>query len=94
MAGRLKEFLPFWEQITSDRWVLNILRRGYSIERLHIPPFTVVQSTRPPTLGTDLLSSEVAGLLQKCAVVPVPLDQGRDGYLSTYFIVPKKDGGL
>ena len=41
-----------------------------------------------------MLSGEVTGLLQKYAIVPVPLDQERDRFFSTYFIVPKKDGGL
>ena len=30
----------------------------------------------------------------KEAVIPVPPDQVKDRYYSTYFIVPKKDGGL
>ena len=41
-------------------------------------------------LGIDVLSSEVEGLLRKHAVVPVSLDQEREGYFSTFFIVPEK----
>ena len=26
VAGRLREFLPFWEEITKDQWVLDIIR--------------------------------------------------------------------
>ena len=63
MAGRLSEFLPFWEEITSNQWVLNIIRRGYSIELMHTPHFIGVWSTRSPTCGTDMLSGEVADLL-------------------------------
>ena len=33
------------------------------------------------------------GLLRKGAVKPVPLDQERSGFYSTYFLVPKRDGG-
>ena len=33
-------------------------------------------------------------MLRKCAVVPVLLDQERGTFFSTYFIVPKKNGGL
>ena len=75
VVGRFREFLPFGEGITSDQWVLNILRRGYSIELLRVPHFAGVQSTRPPSLGADVLSSEVDSLLCKHAVVTVPLDQ-------------------
>ena len=92
VAGRLREFLSFWE-ITSDKWVLDILKQGInSIELLHIPHFAGVQSTRPPSLGTDVLSSKVDGLLRKHAILPVPLDQERDRYFSTYFIVPRRIG--
>ena len=47
-----------------------------------------------PHLAPTLLSSKVDGLLHKHAIVPVSLDQERDGYFSTYFIVTTKDGGL
>ena len=39
VAGRLREFLPFWKEITSDQWVLDIIRQGYSIELMHTHPF-------------------------------------------------------
>jgi hypothetical protein len=61
---------------------------------VHQPLFRGVLPTKPSTFGADVLSSEVEGLLLKGAVVPIPLDQEADGYFSTYFIVPKKDGGL
>ena len=37
---------------------------------------------------------EVSELCAKAAVVPVPTDQQGRGYYSTYFLVPKKDGGV
>jgi len=40
------------------------------------------------------VSEEVAGLLRKGAVVAIPLDWEENVYFSTYFIVPKKEGGL
>ena len=49
---------------------------------------------KPPLQGADVLSSRVEGLLHKQAAIPVPLDHERDGYLGTYFIVPKKYGRL
>ena len=33
VVGHLVHFLPFWEEvIQADRWVLEIIRYGYSIE--------------------------------------------------------------
>lgn len=37
---------------------------------------------------------EVEELCDKCAVEPVPPGQESDGFYSTYFTVPKKDGGV
>ena len=70
VVGMLGEFFPFWEEITSDQWVDNVLRNGYSIKLLCITHFVEVRNTRPPLLGTDILSSEVDGLLHKHAVGP------------------------
>jgi len=94
VAGRLAHFLPFWQKITRDAWVLDIVQNGYKIELTSTHPTRGVVPTKPPPSGIDTLSEEVAGLLRKGAVVPIPLDQEEDGYFSTYFIVPKKDGGL
>ena len=37
------------------------------------------------------MSEEVEGLIRKGVVTPVPLDQERSGFYSTYFFVPKLD---
>ena len=92
-AGRLTHFLPFWEMITTDPWVLNVIRQGYSLELLRIPRFNGIHRT-PVRDGGSALSDEVVDLCEKSAVRPIPLGQEREGFYSTYFIVPKKDGGL
>ena len=38
--------------------------------------------------------AEVVALLQKGAITPVPSGEAHQGFYSTYFLVPKKDGGL
>ena len=90
VAGRLRDFLPFWVKIATDQWVLNIIQHVFSIELLHIFHFNGVWSTKPPLLGASILSGEVKGLLHKQAVVPVPLNQENEGYFSTYFLIPKE----
>ena len=95
VACRLVHFLSFWvEVIQADHWVLEIIRQGYSIELVRTHRFHRVQNTPVPRDGMELLSSEVEDLLRKGAIVQTPLVQGRSGYYSTYFLVPKKDGSL
>ena len=93
VAGRLSHFLPFWRQITSDKWVLEVVALGHSLELLGSPRNGLVP-TKPPSRFVSAMAEEVASLSQKGAIARVPPDQARNGYCSTYFIVAKKDGGL
>lgn len=94
MAGRLADFLPAWRRVTDDDFVLSVVRLGYRIEFLSPPPFNGIRATNPPLAQADTLSEEVAALLQKQAIRPVPPQDQDRGYYSTYFLVPKKDGGF
>ena len=44
--------------------------------------------------GSCVWLDEVAGLLEKSAVEFVAPSQARDGYCSTYFTIPKKNGSI
>ena len=57
------------------------------------PTSTEGKSTPPPRARSDILSNEVEDLLRKGVVKPVPLDQERKGFYSSYFLVPERDGG-
>ena len=69
--------------IQADRWVLQIISQGYSIEVLQTSQFRA---------RTDFLSKEVEGLIRKGVITLVPIDQERNGFYSTCFLVPKWDG--
>ena len=94
VAGRLRHFIPFWELIRADAWVLETVANGYSLEVISPPAFQGVRKTTAGKKSGRVLSGEVEDLVTKGAVVPIPLDQEEMGYYSTYFLVPKKDGGL
>ena len=93
VAGRLHHFLPFWKKIGADSWVIEVVQQGYRLDLISEPAFQGIRSTRAVN-SASVLTEEVRDLMMKGAVVPVPLDQKETGYYSTYFIVPKKDGGL
>ena len=90
-SGRLTLFAENWQRICTDRWVLGAIQ-GYQIEwsarphQWHKPP-----CHRFSKEETESLNSEVQKMLEKGAISPVR-DQ-RDGFLSSIFVVPKKDGG-
>ena len=92
-TARLKFFLPSWERITQDPWVLEVIQ-GYKIE-LVTPP---VQQSLPPVAKLSLtqeavLEQEVNKLLVKQAIHPIHPSNQEVGFISSMFVVPKKDGG-
>ncbi len=80
------------------------LRCQSAPETLHFPSAlqcqllaSVLQCLLRPTLldrDAPVLRAEVAVLLAKDAIEPVPPAEMKSGFYSPHFIVPKKDGGL
>ena len=95
MAGHLVYFLPFWEAIIhADHWVWEIIRHRILHRNDPTPKVPKGSGThQTPLEGPLVLSNRVKDHLRKGVVVLTPLDQVRSGYYSTYFLVPKKDGG-
>ena len=91
VGGRLAYFLPNWEKITSDCFILQIVK-GYNLELVQEP----VQEHAPkcPNFSVqekEILMEEIQKLILKDAVEIVQPSQ--DQFLSQMFVVPKKDGG-
>ena len=92
VGGRLRHFSGSWARFTSDRWVLETVSRGYALEFTSTPRRTNV---RPTPIPSDVskrhtLEGELRSLLLKHAVHPVPVGAGQAGFMSTFFLVPKK----
>ncbi|KAL0161328.1 hypothetical protein M9458_045053, partial [Cirrhinus mrigala] len=89
--------LAAWLELPSpSRWLIRTVRLGYAIQFARLPPkfrgilFTSVRSDT----DASVLHAEIAVLLAKDAIEPVPPAEMRSGFYSPYFIVPKKSGGL
>ncbi len=92
----LARSLGAWLALLSpSRWLLRTIRLGYVIQFARRPPklrgirFTSVKAADAP-----VLHAEIAVLLAKDAIEPVPPADMGSGLFSPYFIVPKKGGGL
>lgn len=91
VGGRIALFLQKWRTLTYDPWVLQTVQ-GFQIDFYATPR----QSHTPKPLHfsrveKSFIDSEVASLMQKGAIVhttPHP-----HGFVSTVFLVPKKDLG-
>uniref|UniRef100_A0A1X7TD05 Reverse transcriptase domain-containing protein n=1 Tax=Amphimedon queenslandica TaxID=400682 RepID=A0A1X7TD05_AMPQE len=93
IAGRLALFEDNWSKISQDIWILNTLR-GYKIEFWGNP----TQQGQPrvglsSTPNQTLLNEEIQKMLTKGAISEIPLRENPQGYYSSLYLVPKKDGG-
>lgn len=81
--------------ITNDKWVLNIVQEGLRLQFKELPAESGTRTTVIiDAKKQQFISEEVLSLLEKNAIEPVPSDQIGQGFYSTFFLVPKKDGGF
>ncbi len=92
----LAQRLEAWLTLPSlSRWLTRTIRLGYAIQFARQPPkFNGVLETSVAVRNAPVLREEIAVLLAKDAIEPVPPTEMRQGFYSPYFIVPKKGGGL
>ncbi len=88
--------LEAWLTLPSlSRWLTRTIRLGYAIQFARRPPkFNGVLETSVAVRNAPVLREEIAVLLAKDAIEPVPPAEMRQGFYSPYFIVPKKGGDL
>ncbi len=92
----LAQRLEAWLTLPSlSHWLTRTIGLGYAIQFARRPPkFNAVLETSVAVRNAPVLREEIAVLLAKDAIEPVPPAEMRQGFYSPYFIVPKKGGGL
>ena len=90
MGGRLAHFVEKWEEITDNKWVLSIVRNGFRIPFIKIPPLSSVP-IRMSQSSSPFLREDIENLLNKRAVERVQNPE-TPGFYSRIFLVPKKNG--
>ena len=95
VGGRLSLFLDGWKKVTSDRWILSIVQQGLKLSFISTPEQEGIKITKFNSVKqNEVVLEEVKELLRKQAIETVPDSQIGTGYYSTFFMVPKKDGGF
>lgn len=91
-AGSISSHFSSWAKITSDKWLLDIVRKGYDIE-FESDPCKPVSSNQPSfsKKETFIISQEITKLVQMKVLTAVVPCAGQ--FLSNIFLVPKHDGG-
>ena len=91
---RLIQFVKKWEEITTDRWILDVVQQGLKLVFRNPPILTGTRVTFAQNdVQNHFLLEEVESLLGKQAIELVPPGQEGQGFYSTFFLVQKKGGG-
>ena len=92
-AGMLFKFLDQWRSITSNMFVLNMVRGHHLQLRSHPPLFCNFRhfNVKVPAAHHPVIQKEVDELLAKGAIEP---SSGGASFYSSVFVVPKHTGGL
>ncbi|XP_051562812.1 uncharacterized protein LOC127446152 [Myxocyprinus asiaticus] len=78
-----------------SQWLTRTVQLGYAIQFARRPPrFSGIHFTSVKGENAATLRAEIATLLRKGAIEPVPPAEMKKGFYSPYFIVPKKGSGL
>ena len=97
-AHPLSEYYATWLELCTPlpRWISMALSMGLRLMfRTKPPPFNGIKETiLTNQQDAQLLLAEIQELLKKGAISLVPESLASDGYFSTYFLIPKKDGGF
>lgn len=81
-------------KITSDDWILKIVQEGLKLVFIKHPPNTGVRITNvQDVVQRQCILEKIESLLEKHAIEIVPKTQEGQGFYSTFFVVPKRDGG-
>ncbi|XP_063804475.1 uncharacterized protein LOC134981181 [Pseudophryne corroboree] len=95
VGARLQTFQLAWLQTSADRWIRNLVLKGYKIEFDCLPPLRFFKTGLP--LSDDkraVLQIAIQSLLDSAVLIPVPVHPQGQGYYSSLFVVPKPDGSV
>ena len=90
-AARLPFFIHQWRQVTSNKWILNVVENGYKLQfdPDPPPPRPFVRTSYSPS-SSSIIRTLLIDYMDKGAIMVV--DIRPDQYVSRIFEVPKKTG--
>ena len=84
------QYTQAWEKVTTDSWVLEIIREGYSLEFATWPEEMGPRTTPNSWNLQSPVQLKTLELLQKGAIQEVPSRERNHGWFSTFFLRPKR----
>ena len=96
VGGWLRSFAHLWPLVTSNKFVLETVYRGYRIKFTAKPPTTSrvwwTETHKNPSRREDL-ERGLQSMLDKQAIREIPVSPETPGFYSPIFLVAKESGG-
>ena len=88
VAGKVKYFLPKWQEVTSDKTILNIIEHGLRINLTDIPNQGHFHAPQHAFSyhEKEVIDKEIAKLIAKKAVTQTSLEEG--DFKDAFFTIP------
>ena len=90
VAGKIKYYYKNWKNITSDRFILDIVKYGLKIDFKNKPQLVNVPKIPYNAEEKSIINLEIGKLLKKGVITKCQKEE--DDFISTVFIREKKDG--
>ena len=92
-AGNLRNCLEYWKTLTSDQWVLNIIK-GMTIQLESLPEQKMIPKPIKFSDTEDkIIEEKIQEMLNKNIIDIAPEGDETDEFISNIFLRKKKDGG-
>ena len=89
-AGGIKNRISAWKNITSDKFILDIVQHGLKLNFADTRPVKGPFEYPRSMMDTDIIDNELQSLLQKGVITVSTIEDG--DYFSSLFTREKKDG--
>ena len=83
-ADNINNFLENWKRITSDKYILDIVKHGLKLEFLHVTPHREPFQATYNTKENGIISQEISRLLKKKVIVQTIAEKGN--FFSSVFL--------
>ena len=89
-AGNITNCLGKWQDLTSDRTILDIVEYGLKLDFIDTPPLCKPYQYPVSQQEYIIINAEINKLLDKQVIIETNIEMG--DFFSTIFTRPKKDG--
>ena len=90
-AGNIKNHITAWENISSNKFILDVIANGLTVEFFKTPEPSIIHPIKFSKGEKGMINIEISTLLSKGVIWVVTNSSGN--FLCNVFTVDKKEGG-